>query len=60
MTHDSPHATVTLVFGHDVTEVRMTEQQATGSMAGRPVVFTAEDGEPLVTDTGQLGVRYQT
>ena len=60
MTVDDSPAIARLVFGHDVIEVQMTEQQAIDYMNGKAVAVTAEHGEPTITPAGQLGVRYHT
>ena len=49
-------AKVTLTFGDDVVEIEMTEQQA----AHNAIPFTAEDGEPIITEDGKLGLRHRT
>ncbi len=53
-------AKVTLTFGDDVVEIEMTKQQAAHYLAGNMITFTAEDGEPIITEDGKLGLRHRT
>ncbi len=60
MTDKPQKSKVTMTFGDDVVEIEMTEQQAAHYLAGGMVTFSAESGEPIITEDGKLGLRHRT
>jgi hypothetical protein len=56
---EQPKPKLTFPTEGELIEVELTEEQAQAVLEGRPVAWTG-DGDPFITEDGELGASYAT